>query len=500
MNNKYDMNNYKLSNNDKNIIDNITNKDCFDMRSFKNYYSINGLNDIVNKIDYSYLVPNLFRLCYLSPSINIPNVCLTYTVNNIVIKFFPKILDEVYIKSFLYFNFPASYKDINYINYYINNIIHFKDLLLVKSRGTTYGSITPSNILYSILYNENSMLTQLLRLNTYLKYTETTYTNEKVICPDIIKWDYTTSCVKNNDGKTFFVGVYNNNDIINSTTAEVLNYLRGSNFNIFPPGDIINFNDILIVYKYNIFKILDYAQEVYIDILIKINYFLTGKDYCNKDYMNNNNIPVLFELYNNFYNNQIYTINNLVPASNAQDAVPVVITLTQYIEDFTTYYQSNNLGTVINTIYLNNYEGLIFCYNSNSALDPFTITRQDYQYFYINIYSPSPVELYNFWGSTGSTPDYTGSTVENFSNDFLYVGNGTTALPYLTTSGSVSAKLMSTYSNGGLYPLLTEPTSLALVYNTYNDLLQTKINSTVYLTFETELNNAVGLPLVYFKT
>ena len=141
---------------------------------------------------------------------------------------------------------------------------------------------------------------------------------------------------------------------------------------------------------------------------------------------------------------------------------------------------------------------LVFCYKSNLLFDPKDRIRADYQYFYINKLSPSPVELYNFWGSSEPTPNYTGKTVEYFSNEFLYNGY-LTIKPYLESSSSKSAKLINTYDDGGLYPPIIKPSVKGLVYNTYNDLLYEEINSSIYLTFETELNIPVGLPLVYYK-
>ena len=95
-NNKFDINNFILTDNDKIIIENIKNKPCFYEKSFISYYSINGFTDTISKIDYTYLIPNLFRLCYLQTSITIPDVCLLYNNNDVVFNNFPLILDEIY--------------------------------------------------------------------------------------------------------------------------------------------------------------------------------------------------------------------------------------------------------------------------------------------------------------------------------------------------------------------------------------------------------------------
>ena len=495
--NNFDINNFTLSDKDKNIIDNIQNKPCFYERTFLNYYSINGFTDTINKIDYTYLVPNLFRLCYLQSSIETPNICLLYNDKDIVINNYPVLLDEIYIKAFLYFNFPASYKDVSYINYFLNNILNLEEYVLQKARNTTYGSITISQAIYAAIYNKNSMLTQLLYFLNYLKNSNSTYTNEQVVAPFYVTWDYTTACVKTlSETKYSFVGVNDYNNVIGIPTAQFLSFLKNSFFNTFQQGNILNYNDILVVYKYSINMILKYVSEVYEDILLQINYFLTCKQYCSKDYMNINNVPILFSLYNNFYKNQIYTIENKINYVSPNNANPFIIPLEKYITNFELYYTKNKLGIIIKVVRLNSDEALIFCYTKYLVL-PINRIRQDYQYFYINKLSPSPIELYNFWGST-TGPTY--ATVEDFSDDFFENGVPPTIKPYLESSGSNSYVLTGTYIDGGLLvPGNTPPTVPGLRYNTYNNLIETKINSTVYLTLETDSGNAIGLPLVYYK-
>lgn len=491
------INNFKILEKDKNIINNIQNQPCFYEKTFVNYYSINGFADTINKIDYTYLVPNLFRLCYLQSSITIPNICLRYNENGNIIYNYPVLLDKMYIKSFLYFNFPASYKDASYINSFLNNIINLENYVKKKARNTTYGSITLSQIIYNTIYNKNSMLTQLLYFLNYLRNSNNTYTNEKVLAPFYVIWDYSTACVKNLLDSTYFIGINNYNNIIGVPTAQFIDFIKKTFFNNFQDGNILNYNDILIVYKYSINIILSYANEVYEDILLQINYFLTCKEYCLKDYMNTNNLPILFTLYNIFYKNQIYTVENYIVYSKPQDAKPYRILLKKYMDDFKLYYESNNLGIVIKMVDLDNNEGFIFCY-TNPATTPNDRIRKDYQYFYIDKKSPSPIELYNFWGSSGLTPNYTGKPLEDFTIEFFETGY-LTIEPYLKSSGSKSYELIRTYTDGGLYPPNTTPKVSGHTYNAYNDLSKTEINSSVYLTFETELGKAVGLPLVYYK-
>ena len=335
------------------------------------------------------------------------------------------------------------------------------------------------------------MLVQLLNFNTNMNNSTNKVNNQKLKSNFYILWDYTTGCVTKNN---YIVGIYDSNNRITQSTFYNLNYIRYSYFNNFQNGNFVNYNDILLVAKSNIYVILNYAQEVYTDILQKFDYLIRGAQYCDKDYMNIKNIPILVNLYKNFYNNQVYTVNNGLPSTSIVNIKPVYVNINKYINDFVNYYTSNNIGQILNTLILNNEEGFVFCY-INGVLDPSTMTRPNYSYYYINIYNPSAIQIYNFWGTTEPTPYYTDPTLNIFINQFIYTGTGTIQ-PYLETSNSNSAILNNTYYNAGLYLINSPPYSNVLIYYFYNT--DSSLNSKVLLTYETELGNAVGLPLVYY--
>jgi hypothetical protein len=492
-------NNKDLENEVNDVFNNLVEGTCYRNFTELTATSIIGPNDILKIIDYTYLIPNLFRKCYLQDTTIIPNICISNVEDYKVIKYFPYLLEEKYIKSFLYFNFPASYTNYNNMNSFLNNIINLKSYILKKSRNTTYGSYTPGNILYDSIYSSKSMLSQLLFFNNYLNINNLSENNSKINNSFNILWDYTTGCVKNAAGNTFIIEIYNNNNIINQSTAFNINYIRYSYFNKFIPPNDFNNNEILYVYKSNIYVILEYALEVYQDIVQKFNYLIRDVEYCDKDYMNIKNIPILVKLYNIYYKNQIYSNNNGIPLTTVNNVIPKYITINTYINKFKSYYNSNMSGTVIKSILLNNNEGFVFCCK-NKVYNRLTIKRSDYLYYYINIYSPSAIEVYNFWGTVNPTPDYTGIPINQFINDFLYTGTTIgNNLPYLTISNSKSALLQNTLINAGLYPLIDSSVSTnGYIYYTYNDISNTNLNSKVFLTYETEESKAVGLPIVYY--
>ena len=455
-------------------------------------YSVNGVSDILKIIDFTYLIPNLFRKCYLYNPLPIPNICIKYAISSDTVQYLPILLEENLIKSFLYFNFPVNIQYYNNLSTFVNSVINYKDVIYQKSFNATYGSYTPGTILYKYIYSTNSMLDNLLKFNYLMSYNSNRTYGQLITCPYTVLWDYTTGCVTT---KNYIVSVYKNNNVITQTSFDILNYLRYTFFNEFLNSNI-NQNEILLIYKSNIYKILDYAEEVYADIISLYDSIMKGTDYCYKDYMNINNLPLLMKLYNNFYNNQIYSYNNDLPVSSIISLVPTTITIQQYINNFIKYFNDNNLGKILNTVILNENEAFIFCYKFTTPINPATIKVNDYLYYYINVSYPSSIQLSRYWGQDVATPYYNGKPLSDFVSDFF---NGTTGhTSYLTTVKATSYSLIKNYLNGGLYLINSPPYEKGQVYYVYNDIAQTSLNSKVYLTFSTDTNQPIGLPIVFY--
>ncbi len=493
-NNKKNIQIYNSETNDvNNIINNINNSICYKTFTFSTEYSINGDSNFFKIIDFTYLIPNLFRKCYFKNTLKIPDICINYISNDEQFKNLPFLIDELYIKGFLYFNFPANINNFKYYKNYINNVINKKNYLNTKSFNTTYGSFTTSNVFYNSIYSPNSMLTQLLNFDFETKFDNNYLNNQKINCAFKVLWDYTTGCALSN---LYVVNKFNDNNIITQQNMSLINQIRTTYFNDFKYKDI-NSNEILFIYKSNIYVILQYALEVYNDILIEFDYYIRDASYCKKDYMNINNIPILVKLYQIYYNNQVESYKRQLPISKSANITPVYININVYTTNFINFFQNNNFGTVLNTIYFNDQESIVLCYVGTGTPNPATINRTMYQYYYINIFNPSAVQLFNFWGETTTVPTYTGQPLSDFVNDFLYNGVPANNIPsYVSITDFKSAVLNNTFSNAGLYPLPVITTD-AQIYYLYNDTSNTSLNSKVFLTFETEYNNAVGLPLVY---
>jgi len=471
-----------------NIINSINDSKCYYYYNYNTQYTITGLNDIIKIIDYTYMIPNLFRKCFVKSSINLPDICVNYIYNdnsNNNSKYLPILLNETYIKSFLYYNFPVNIKYYKNNTNFLNNVIQLKKLIFQKTSNTSYGSYTLPYTIFNSIYSNNSMLVQLLNFNYNLLKSVNYINSSKINCSYVIPWDYTTECYDINT-QYIIENIFNLNNIITSSTFYNLNTIQNSYYNIFTNTNI-NSNDILFVFKSNILIILQYANEVYRDILNKIDYLIRNVQYCDKDYMNINNIPILIGLYNNFYNNQLYVNQKYISTSSSLNLSKSLIQTNKLITNFETYINENNMGKIINKIIINNKESIIIYY-SNDNIDPLLMTESNYNYYYLNINNPSPIKLNNSWKNIDNMPNYTDMTISIFSNDFLYEGSEIGSnKPYLIKSKSKNAILIETLNTN------------QQIYYTYNDINNKLINSKILLTFQTILNCSIGLALVYYK-
>ncbi len=395
------------------ILNGININSCYKLFTDITPYGVNGANDILKIFDYTYLIPNLFRKCYLYGTLPIPNICISEVIGSVTSKNLPILLDEEFIKSFLYFNFPVNINYYYNINNYILNVVNFKYIISKHLKNATYGSFTTPNIVYNAIYSNNSILTNLLEFYSIIQNSSSNSKNQKISCSFKIPWEYTTGCAVTGSGTTYIVGVYNSNNIITQTTFDLLNYIQNSFFNNFTNTNI-NYNEILLVFKSNIFKVLGYALEVYQDILSMYDYLYKGYSYCQKDYMNVKNLPYLMKLYNNFYNNQIYTNEHLLPNSSVISINPTIINIETYVNNFKNEYIVQNKGQVLNTIIFNTDEALIICYSgisqtqqlcisgSNSSPN-IPISSSKYEYYYVNINNPSAVKITNTTNTGNNT-------------------------------------------------------------------------------------------------
>ena len=277
------------------------------------------------------------------------------------------------------------------------------------------------------------MLMQLLLFYKYLYQSSSYIVNSKEICNFIIRWESTHACICNDMScnKITITGNLDGTYNFPNNSAVLL-----GKYYIKTQGSSDNF------VNNSIFKILDYVLIVYNDIILKINYYLKNLYYCEKDYMNLNNIPKVYNIYNNFYKNELETLT--YKQNNACfDFIPVYDTLTIYLNSFNNIYKITYPDRYFlkNIILKENINAITVYTNISNWNNSQTVIY--YYYYYITIYSPTPFLILNI-NNMFPTSSTTYTIVTDFVNDFNK--------EYSLYSGLKNYTLMNNYRNGGFYP------------------------------------------------
>lgn len=482
---------------------NLSTYQCYILTPSNSNLIINGLDVNLPVISSSFLIPNLFRKCYLLDDLYIPNICNTFVSNLINYNFRPLIIDEKLIKAFLYFNYPVNIAFYSEIDSYVNKIINIESVItniIKKKKNTTYGSYSLPPSIYSQIYLKSSMLTQLMAWNRFIGESSTINTNGLTVEDYTVFWEFTTKCTcftSDIINDTYLEGNFNYNYKVSNSAAvyinRVSNFLKQAGFLEYSTSAATK----LIIYNsFSTISII--AKEVYQDIIMQIQYYIKNEYYCKKDYMNISIIPELNTLYNNFYNNQIKAYYNSLPNTDINDTIPTTISLTNYFNKFNTYYLTTyTTRYLVKNIILNGLSGndsiAVYSNVKNWSIASVVVI---YYYYYINKTYPSAVELTNknsILPSGASTYTSVTAFTTVFNNEFK------------TYSGSSTYKLVSTYTSEGLYPkggTTTDSQNIGYTYNFLNS--KNKIVYSVYETLEsyapydpaTEIN-AKGVGLVY---
>jgi hypothetical protein len=436
-------------------------------------YNINGIPTITPNLNtLTQFIPDLFRKCFYNKNgVSIPSVCPKFVFDTTISYNYPLLINKDIIKSYLYFNFPS-----NIYNYSAKDGIAYlaKQKLLINQKKLyeTYGSITTANELFAILYNDNSLLVQLLKFNNYINESNYKDSNNQIINNFNLIWDYTSYCISYTDNinDTYIVGNTYNGILITQPNAQNTFYLKNNrNLSVF----IDNLDNLS-----TLFTILDIASEVYSNILLELQYYMNSGEYCKEKYMYDINIPFLLRSYEIYYKNQEYVLSKNLDSNLSNNIVPTIITINQYVNDFISIYlEQYPTQSIIKSVYLSKIDAFVFITNS----DGITYTASNYIYYYINISNPSPNNLKNYW--TIQT-NYAVSGVQQFINEYI---NGTSFwIGYLKYSSS-SYYTFKTYNGGGLYPnsgyTPSNPLDVGYLYTFFNS--NNTINSTVYLTLIT---------------
>lgn len=457
-------------------------------------YTVTGVSENVDTPNYVFLIPNLFRKCYLQDTLLIPNICPNYISNSIYFNFYPILIDENTIKAFLYFNFPVNIKDISSLKTNINKIINFKkNLIEIKKKNQTYGSYTLASQIYNFIYDKNSMLTQIVLFANFL--INCSYSNDAGININnfTVLWDLTLECINNNSNleNTFITGNFNYNyQLTNNVGLDIYNLKNTiKQVSIYSP----QYTPFI---KNSLFGILTYANDVYEDCILEIQSFMLDREYCKKTYMNEDNIPFLLESYYKFYKNQLETINKQLPPSNTSNVIPYIISISDYLSEYyIIYIKTYPTRSLVKNIILNKYSAISIYTNVNNWNN--AQIKIDYYYYYINITYPSAVQLYN---ENSFLPSY--NDVYTNLNDFTNTFN----LEYSLYIDSVNENYLNEYIDGGLYPhggTVSNPENIGRTYNFVNS------SGNIYFMYEmlesyapydpnNELNGK-GVALLYLK-
>ena len=500
------------------VLNNLNTEKCYNLRLIgSSSFGVTGITFDNTSYNYNYLIPNVLRKCYVLNKLYIPNICPTYVQKSSrVIKFEPILLDDNLIKSFLYFGIPVNIK---YFSSYVNNIklvLNKKKIVLAqKITSTNYGFYTTGPQLYALIYNENTLLTNLVNFNTYIDNSYAYKLDSKIDSNYQIPWEFTQNCINNNinNNDTFINGNKNYEYKISATNCSTIyklnryldNYLPLINSNVVTNVDINVLTDTALLNNLN--RVLNISYEVYQDIITELQYNIESLQYCKKSYMDKSNVPLIIELYKNFYNNQIESNKKAMPVVSIRDVVPVIDTIYEYAEKYKTIY----LSTYPTRYYLKNivldqyYSIIIFTNVSNWKEDVpnSTITQIDYYYYYLNVKNVVPLELFNL---NDSLPSFN-STYTNLNN-FVSVFNTEFNVKY----GISISKKFNTFNNDGLFPeggTIYNNENKGYTYGYYNItsglITNTELLYSIYLTLRSyspyipQDLNGKGLALIYFK-
>jgi len=292
------------------LFNNLISQKCSFAYTKTNYYSVIGAPNNINDItSYTYLIPNLFRKCFLNKSVSVPSICPSFIYISSITFYYPFLIETNLMKSFLYFAFTTDifkYNPENIQTYIETGIKYRLNYINTITRNTTYGSYTSASLIFNEIYPQESLIQQLCKLNTNIIAAEYALGKSKQFCSYQVPWNYTTECVCAS-GIVSSTDIFGNNSK-SITSATLKNMFTLLYTNLFNSPTLLQNTGITDVNLLNnsIFYILQVSNKVYEDILIKIDFYTTNKYYCDKNYMAVSNLPLLYELYTNYYNNQIY--------------------------------------------------------------------------------------------------------------------------------------------------------------------------------------------------
>lgn len=252
-------------------------------------------------------VPDLFRVCWFTEGINVPDICPNITTPTQTLSYNQKTINSLLIKSFLYFGFSSNiYTNYNITVPYPRNNVYYENMLRVLKNldsnliHENYGNFDDFTGYFIRKYPDYTLLYQLSEFIYKINITYGYSVAGKSGCNYFIPWEATFLCkgtelltinqLKYSLDKSLLVNIY----------QLFYQWLSGtSTLNV--DSSVSN----RLIYFQNFFEVLNYAREVFQDVVIEYSYKMTQKEYCKKEYMS----PVYFERCKQLY--QIYIQNKI---------------------------------------------------------------------------------------------------------------------------------------------------------------------------------------------
>ena len=254
-------------------------------------YTTTGNNiDYINfTLKYANIIPNIFRQCWCDYNyLPLLNSCPVVDYNVVSIIFSPLILDKNIIKGMFYYGLSdeIEYNSNNYLTMMERVMAYRKNIKNINAREN-FDVLT---IIFNI-YNPKSMFIKFYNFVILMAQYVNRNGSGKVSQQYFIQWYTLVSC-------SCPTGI-----IVDTTKTNVINKIQLST------TDFININNLIIVNsKFQIIDIIKYFKQVFNDVAQQIYYILNSKNYCLKDYMLPENIPLINEKYQNYvvnYNNNV---------------------------------------------------------------------------------------------------------------------------------------------------------------------------------------------------
>ncbi len=269
-----------------------------------NEYVLGPYNTLLVKSLNSY-IPDLFRKCWLTPGIGIPEICPSIYTNARTIYFIPDLIDENLIKAFIYFGFSSNiYQNYGITVPYPQNLEYFDANLFFRSFFKDLYSENVGNFYnftnhFTQKYRKNTLFSQLIFFRIKLNQAHNNTLSGKVNCPYMVPWDATSAC----NGYQL-LNISELNELLDITLLNNIYTL----FNLWL-GNIDEFGNSNIPdtktistkqYFQNFFKVLLYTGQVFEDVVIEFSYRITKKCYCKRPYMTleyYNKCKSLYQIY-----------------------------------------------------------------------------------------------------------------------------------------------------------------------------------------------------------